>query len=214
MSSANLHLPGGDDQTELDASALQGSWTEEQYLRLTDHTNRLVELVDGRLEVLPMPTDEHQGLLEWLSDALRAALGPRGVVRVAPLRLRLPSGRFREPDILALRDAGDSRRRNRYWHGADLIVEIVSPDDPARDLVIKRAEYAAARVPEYWIVDPRAQTVTVLRLAGESMSGGADQPVYVEHGVFERAGQATSALLEGFMVDVAAMFVAATPPPD
>jgi len=33
----------------------QGVWTEEQYLVLTDHTNRLVEFTDGFLEVLPMP---------------------------------------------------------------------------------------------------------------------------------------------------------------
>jgi hypothetical protein len=43
-----------------DAMPEQGAWTEEQYLRLTDHTNQLVEFTDGVLEVLPMPTDRHQ----------------------------------------------------------------------------------------------------------------------------------------------------------
>ena len=44
----------------------QGEWTEEEYLVLTDHRNRLVEFTDGFLEVLPMPTDKHQGILGFL----------------------------------------------------------------------------------------------------------------------------------------------------
>jgi Uma2 family endonuclease len=48
-----------------------------------------------------------------------------------------------------------NRRTFDYWEGADLVVEIVNRDDPARDLETKRAEYAEAGIPEYWIVDPR-----------------------------------------------------------
>ena len=39
----------------------QGRWSEEEYLVLTDHRNRLVEFTDGFLGVLPLPTDKHQG---------------------------------------------------------------------------------------------------------------------------------------------------------
>jgi hypothetical protein len=39
----------------------QGQWSEEEYLVLTDHRNRLVEFTDGFLEALPTPTDKHQG---------------------------------------------------------------------------------------------------------------------------------------------------------
>ena len=44
----------------------QGEWSEEEYLVLTDQRNRLVEFTDGFLEVLPMPTDKHQGILGFL----------------------------------------------------------------------------------------------------------------------------------------------------
>lgn len=40
---------------------------------------------------------------------------------VAPLRLRVREGKFREPDLLVLLDARDPRRSNRYWTGADLV---------------------------------------------------------------------------------------------
>jgi hypothetical protein len=35
----------------------QGEWSEEEYLDVTDGTNRRIELVDGRLEFLPIPTE-------------------------------------------------------------------------------------------------------------------------------------------------------------
>jgi Uma2 family endonuclease len=96
-----------------------------------------------------------------------------------------------------MRHAHDARRQNRFWLGADLVVEIVSPDKPERDLIEKRHDYAEAHMPEYWIVDPRDETITVLRL---------ENRIYVEHGVFRRGSQAMSALLEGLQVEVSAIF--------
>jgi hypothetical protein len=44
----------------------QGRWTEEQYLWLSENTNRLVEFTDGYLEEVPTPTQKHQDILEFL----------------------------------------------------------------------------------------------------------------------------------------------------
>jgi len=52
----------------------QGAWSDEQYLVLTEHTNRLVEFTDGYLEPLPMPTDRHQAILEFLFLAFLAVV--------------------------------------------------------------------------------------------------------------------------------------------
>ena len=38
----------------------QGSWLDADYLWLTDRSRSLVELTDGYLEILPMPTRAHQ----------------------------------------------------------------------------------------------------------------------------------------------------------
>ena len=73
----------------------------------------------------------------------------------------------------------------------DLVLGSVSPDKPARDLVEKRHDHAAAGIPEDWSVAPRGETITVLRLDGDR---------YVERGVFGRGAQATAALLAGFAV--------------
>jgi Uma2 family endonuclease len=182
------------DSLELDLRPLQGLWTEQQYLRLTDQTNHLIEFVNGVIEVLPMPTDHHQVILLFLYDVLRGFLQRTGgKVLVAPIRLQIQAGRFREPDILLVRDASDPRRENRYWLGADLVVEIVSPDDPERDTVAKRADYAEAGIPEYWIVNSQDETITVLQLL---------EAAYTEYSLFRRGDVARSVLLDGLSVPV------------
>jgi Uma2 family endonuclease len=194
---ADLMITRKADGLEVDLEDLQGLWTEEQYLKLTDRSRLLVEFTNGVIEFLPMPTDNHQVILLFLYDLLRTCVsGMGGKVLVAALRLQIRPGKYREPDILLVRDAHDPRRQNRFWLGADLVVEVVSPDDPERDTVEKVTDYAEAGIPEYWIVNPEAETITVLTLQGEA---------YATHGVFRRGESAGSLLLEGFSVDVNAV---------
>ena len=180
----------------------QGAWSDDDYQWLTDHSRRLVEFTDGCIEALPMPTTSHQAILAFLHFLFRDWIRPRGgMVVEAPLRVRVREGKFREPDLAALLDRDDPRRQDRYWLGADLVVEVVNPDQPSRDLVDKRLDYAEAGIAEYWIVDPRSETVTVLSLRSDS---------YAEHGVFGRGDMAASVLLEGFAADVGMVFDAPT----
>jgi Uma2 family endonuclease len=193
-------LPSNHEWKDLleDILPSQGAWSEEEYLVLTDHRNRLVEFTDGFLEVLPMPTDEHQMLRKFLFLAFFEFFEARGGnVLFAPLRMRVRPGKFREPDLLLLLSANDSRRQNRFWVGADLALEIVSDDKPERDLVDKRGDYAEARVPEYWIVNPRAESITVLRLCDMA---------YEEAGTYRRGDSATSTLRPEFSVTVSRVF--------
>lgn len=179
----------------------QGAWSEDAYLDLTDGTNRRIELVDGRLEFLPMPTELHQALVGFLYHALLAFVTKHdlGIVPFPPLRVRVPGSRYREPDLLFLRKENFHLRSNRIWKGADLLMEIVSgdPKDRKRDYEDKLADYAATNVAEYWIVDPERRTVTVHRLDGER---------YIVQGEFCPGQTAISALLPGFAIDVAALF--------
>lgn len=186
------------DGIELDLLPLQGLWTEEQYLTLTNQTNHLIEFTDGAIEVLPMPTSGHQVILLFLYDLFRMILHRLGgKILVAPLRLQVRPGKFREPDILMLRDAMDPRYQDAFWLGADLVVEIVSPARPERDTQEKRHDYAEAGIPEYWIVNPLNTTIMVLALEGDA---------YSEHGIFQRGDRATAHLLEGFSVSVDEVF--------
>jgi Uma2 family endonuclease len=183
----------------------QGNWSEEDYLALNG--NSLVEFSDGFLEVLPMPTTSHQLLVLHLYGLLLAftSAGGLGTVVVAPLRVRLWRGKFREPDVVFMRAEHADRIGEEFWKGADLVMQVVSHDeeDRRRDLVTKRREYARAGIAEYWIVDPQDERITVLRLSGKR---------YVVHGEFAKGTAASSHLLRGFSVDVSEAFAQARRP--
>lgn len=176
----------------------QGEWTEDDYLALK--TNRMIELSDGCLEFLPMPTLFHQRivkLLLFLFDQFVVA-HQLGEVSMAPLPVHLWPGKYREPDIVYFQ-AGRVRDPRKQLEGADLAVEVVSDgnENRKRDLETKFAEYAQARIREYWIVDPQEQKITVYTLDGQT---------YRVHGEFGSGTQATSVLLPGFSVAVDAVF--------
>lgn len=174
---------------------LQGAWSEDEYLGLDG--NHLIEFSHGVLEVLPMPTTSHQMLVLYLWGLLHAHVTAHtlGTALVAPLRVRLWPRKFREPDVVFMLKEHADRIGERFWKGADLVMEVVSEgdEDRRRDLEKKREDYARGRIPEYWIVDPQEERITVLRLAGSR---------YVAHGEFGKGTSATSRLLPGFTVDV------------
>jgi Uma2 family endonuclease len=182
----------------------QGQWSEEEYLALTDSTRWLVEYTDGKIEVLSMPTIEHQLIVQWLFLALHAFVTPQklGLVLFAPTRVYIDPQKYREPDLVFNFAARHAQSDKRYYHGADLVMEVVS-DDPEshnRDWEQKRIDCAIGKIPEYWIIDPQLGMITVLTLQGDT---------YIEHGVFTTGALATSKLLVGFAVPVGEVFAAA-----
>ena len=180
----------------------QGQWSEADYLAI--ESNRLMELSEGKLEMLPMPTQAHQLIVAFLYQKLLEFVASRrlGLVLFAPLRVKVREGQIREPDIVFMAAGNKHRRANEFWTGADLVVEVVNSDDPKRDLETKRSEYAQAGIPEYWIVDPRNSTLTVLTLKSEGSP-------YFEVGVYKPGQEVASVLLEGLTIDVTATFAAA-----
>lgn len=162
----------------------------------------LVEYLQGSLQILPMPTALHQAIAFVLANLLVAWLKPDPLARtkLAPFRVRLSDKLYREPDICFMRGVNSHRRNDRFWVGVDLVVEIISETNRAHDMQTKLAEYAAAGIPEYWIIEPDRKTVSVFSLIADA---------YVLHGDFGSGQVATSVLPGGFAVDVSDLFAAA-----
>jgi Uma2 family endonuclease len=179
----------------------QGIISEEDYLRLTESTNRLVEFTDGNIEVLPMPTTSHQKILLLLLNMLTAwaATNDGGLALLAGIRVRVRPGKIREPDIVFMSRKNLARAGEDYWDGADLVIEIVSPDGRRRDLIEKRKDYAEGKIPEYWIVDPKKRNIAVLKLQDGK---------YIVHSEATASGTVKSSLLKGFSVDIVPVFAA------
>lgn len=174
---------------------LQGNWSEGDYFRL--EAEKFVELVNGCIEVLPMPTWLHGEIALWFAEQLKSwnQTAKLGGVIVAPVPLKLTSGIIREPDVFLVERAPGAPRPD-YPTSAVVVMEVVSAGNEARkrDFVDKRNDYANAGIPEYWIIDPLEKSVTVLKLKDAT---------YEVHGRFDANQIATSARLDGFTIDCA-----------
>jgi Uma2 family endonuclease len=202
MSATIPQIPSANGEPAWEAAYMlpvQGSWSEEDFLKF--HTNRMAELVAGRLEILPMPTLKHQRILRWLLGIFEAAAPVGSITLFAPLPTRLFPGTIREPDLLYIAPENAPGPDVDYPSHLDLAVEIVSPGKDARkrDYEDKRTDYARAGISEYWIVDPQENQVTVLVL---------QDGIYAEHGVFRIGEIASGLLLPALRVDVATMLKA------
>lgn len=142
--------------------------TFEEYRALPDSELR-VELIRGELVMSASPRARHQRVAFQLAHDLQdhADSLQLGEVFMAPFDVRLPGDTVAQPDILFASVAHKRRIGEDYCDGApDLIVEVLSPSKRRVDLVQKRVLYAEFGVPEYWIVDPDAHTVSVNLIDG------------------------------------------------
>ena len=141
--------------------------TVRDYRERPDDSPR-VELLDGAFVVTPSPTERHQAVVGNLYFLLRSFLQehPRtGKLYVAPFDVYLSEHDVPQPDLLVVLSARTDRIREDGVHGPpDLVIEVLSPSMKAQDLTLKRKIYLRSGVPEYWIVDPKPETVAVHRL--------------------------------------------------
>lgn len=144
--------------------------------------------INGELVELPPESEWNDFIANYLMVLLATAgIVPLRLIRphtceiqVAVLESRDPANRF--PDLVILRPEhlelmGKRLTLTREMPPPQLIVEVVSPGktNRDRDYLRKRAQYAERGVPEYWLIDPDTQIVTVLELRGDQ---------YAEFGVF------------------------------
>ena len=140
------------------------SLTYADLLRIRETRDERLELVDGELFVTPSPSPLHQyvsGRLEFLFRQLVLRLG-YGLLFSAPLDVQLAEDTVVRPDlILYLPDRRPEVTTTAVVGAPSLVIEIVSPSTTAYDRVTKRGAYGKYGVPEYWLVDFEAWTVTV-----------------------------------------------------
>ncbi len=178
----------------------QGNWSKYDYLDLP--TNHLVEFDNGRIEVLPMPSIRHQNIQLNIAVPLRVYVQVHelGTVLCSPMPLQVAPLKYREPDVFFTRSpAPQESDSDKFLDSAELVIEIVSEGaaNRRRELIDKRADYAAAGIAEYWVVDPEPQQVTVLRLQGNA---------YVESEPFGLPNVIRSSAVPGFEIPVSTIF--------
>jgi Uma2 family endonuclease len=170
-----------------------------------------VELIKGKIfRMSPAPNRFHQKLTGYIHICIGNFLeGKSCEVYTAPFDVRLPRKSTTDkeiftvlqPDVCVICDL--SKLDYRGCIGApDLVVEVLSPGNNAKELKNKYDVYEEAGVKEYWLVSPQDQWLRIYSL----IDGKFQESPYMLAG-----DNATSTVLPGFALDITALFKDITP---
>ncbi|MEU0131002.1 Uma2 family endonuclease [Streptomyces sp. NPDC006289] len=131
----------------------QDGYTVDDLFTLPDlppHT----ELLDGSLLFVSPQRIFHSRMIDLLTWGLRSG-APRELKVVRQMTVALDRRNAPEPDVSVVRAAAVTGRELTRFDAADVLlaVEVVSPDSEARDRDTKPGKYAAAGIPNFWLVE-------------------------------------------------------------
>lgn len=133
------------------------------------------ELVDGEIRVSPAGAP-HGYVIIQLARRVADYVHERGLGYVfdSSTGVWMPSGNLRVPDLtfVSLGKLPNGLPEGFLRQTPDLVAEVLSPDDSAREIAEKVAEYLAAGVRMVWVIDPRSRTAAVHRSPTASRSLG------------------------------------------
>jgi Uma2 family endonuclease len=187
--------------------ANSGPLTAEDLQTLPDDGNRY-EIIGGQLVVSPSPSMRHQKISFELAGALYAHLKQSGLGHgfSAPADVHLSPSDVVQPDLLVvLDDRADIIQERGIMGAPDLVIEILSPSSVATDFLRKSRLYERCGVPEYWIVDPVAESIVI-----QTLEDGR----YVAGQEFGRDDTLHSTVLDGFELELVTIFPKPADGPD
>jgi Uma2 family endonuclease len=144
--------------------------TLEEYLTYDDGTENRYELVDGVLVAMGAESELNVLISSFLFAQFLQVAAYYLIRRGTEIAVPGSNADTRYPDLVVLTaDAAVALEgKPRSIITADmpapaLVVEIVSPgaENRQRDYVTKLHEYALREIPEYWIIDPTEQVLTI-----------------------------------------------------
>lgn len=151
--------------------------TLDEYLTYDDGSDRRYELVKGELQPMGLGTGKHGAIikrLEKLFDGQIELAQQPWIALATAVGLQSPRidrwDTVRIPDLSVLTlDQWDSLQSREAVIRLNeppplLVVEVVSESTKSTDYRAKRAEYSVLDIPEYWIVDPLLNQVTICTL--------------------------------------------------
>ena len=137
--------------------------TVERYFALVDEgvlgPDDRVELLEGVVVAMSPSNPPHATVVGLVYDTLSRAIGGRAAVRCQG-DLILGRHSAPEPDVAVV--AGEARDYMKAHPTNALLLVEVANSSLAQDRLTKGMLYAAAGIPEYWIVNLRADCVEVL----------------------------------------------------
>ncbi len=184
---------------ELQKRLEQEKAKRQEYYALI-HEDVKAEFINGEIVYQSPVKRKHWKVSIRLSSLLHSFVEKNdlGEVGVEKVMISLTRNDY-EPDIVFFlkEKAGQFEPDQMHFPPPDFVVEILFNSTEDRDRGVKFEDYAAHGIREYWIIDPEEHSVEQYLLEGKSF------------GLYQKltgSGLLKSAVIEGFSVDLAALF--------
>ncbi len=138
--------------------------TVEEYRQLPDHHGVIQELHWGQLMAVTFPKMKHTKLQSRLLELLRPLAEHSGVVAIEVPFRALPEYDLRRADVVFVsRARWDGTDDEDNLHGSpELVIEVLSRSNTQAEMREQASLCLATGAEAFWMVDPKAKTVTVL----------------------------------------------------
>nr|WP_090888726.1 type II toxin-antitoxin system Phd/YefM family antitoxin [Evansella caseinilytica] len=177
----------------------------EEFIEISEKSTLRMEFINGEIYLLASPNIGHQEILARLyltfNDYFK---GNKCRVFFAPFDVHFKKNNIKEPDVMqpdllvACDLEGNVTEKGRYMGTPALVIEIISDSSRSKDMITKLDTYRLSGVREYWIIDPKQESIMVY--------------VFTDHEIdsvksYEKAADAKSQVFNGLSVNVDALFL-------
>ncbi|MGE5614862.1 MAG: type II toxin-antitoxin system prevent-host-death family antitoxin [Bacillota bacterium] len=177
----------------------------EEFMEIYEKSTLRMEYINGEIYLLASPSMTHQEILGRLhlifNDYFK---GKKCKVFLAPFDVHFRKKGFKEPDVMQpdISVACDLKKGNvsekgRYMGTPALVVEILSDSTRKKDMIDKLNTYMLSGVKEFWIIDPRQESIQVYDFNNYDID---------TYKFYEKGQTALSLAFEGLSVDAGALF--------
>lgn len=176
----------------------------EEFMEINEKSTLRMELINGEIYLLSSPNIGHQEILGRLYLLFNQYFKDKKCrVFLAPFDVHLEKKDMKtpdvvQPDLLVACDLENNvTEEGRYMGTPDLVVEILSDSTRNKDMIDKLNSYMLSRVKEYWVVDPKQETIIIYSFANNEID---------RIRVFERGSVARSIIFDGLSADIGNLF--------
>lgn len=140
----------------------------DEFIEISEKSDLRMEFINGEVVLLSSPSSTHQEISGNLHVEIRQFLkGKPCKVFYAPFDVHFKKEGFKDPDVMqpdliaACDVEGNINEKGKYMGTPVLVIEILSPSTRTRDMVDKLNTCMISGVKEFWVVDPKLETVLV-----------------------------------------------------
>ncbi len=176
----------------------------EEFMEITEKSTLRMELINGEIYLLASPNIGHQEILGRLHLLFNAYFnGKKCRVFLAPFDVHFKKKDINEPDVMqpdvlvACDLENNVTEKGRYMGTPTLVIEILSDSTKNKDMIDKLNTYRLSGVKEYWIVNPKQETIMVYDFNHCEINNVM---------LFEKGNIAQSIVFNGLSIDVKGLF--------